>query len=195
MEHQAWCWCSASCRLALMCSACCSSRSRWKPQCPTLNSTSVTSNAPSTGLPCMTTCTPPTLSPPCPALPADTHLKRDKAAAPAAAGMAAAARGGAAPDQSAPNKILFVQNLPDATTSQMLGMLFAQFPGYKEVRGRAAAQRWPCMLLGWAMLVCMRISSRAASGHARHSILPGQRSCWGKQKQHQPRHPHEASAS
>jgi hypothetical protein len=92
--------------------------------------------------------------------------------------MAAAARSGAAPDQSAPNKILFVQNLPDATTSQMLGMLFAQFPGYKEVSGRGGCCCWctwvalHTILLvhmggpayrtaGWAMLVCMR-TSRAA---------------------------------
>lgn len=34
----------------------------------------------------------------------------------------------------APNKILFVQNLPEASTAQMLSMLFQQFPGYKEVR-------------------------------------------------------------
>ena len=33
-----------------------------------------------------------------------------------------------------PNKILFVQNLPSATNDQMLGMLFQQFPGFKEVR-------------------------------------------------------------
>ena len=33
-----------------------------------------------------------------------------------------------------PNKILFVQNLPEATNSQMLSMLFQQFPGFKEVR-------------------------------------------------------------
>lgn len=32
-----------------------------------------------------------------------------------------------------PNKILFVQNLPEATNSQMLSMLFQQFPGFKEV--------------------------------------------------------------
>ena len=37
-------------------------------------------------------------------------------------------------DQLPPNKILFVQNLPEASTSQMLSMLFQQFPGYKEVR-------------------------------------------------------------
>mmetsp|Transcript_18075 Transcript_18075/g.30948 ORF Transcript_18075/g.30948 Transcript_18075/m.30948 type:complete len:218 (+) Transcript_18075:115-768(+) len=33
-----------------------------------------------------------------------------------------------------PNKTLFVQGLPEATTDQMLQMLFAQFPGFKEVR-------------------------------------------------------------
>ena len=33
-----------------------------------------------------------------------------------------------------PNQILFVQNLPEATSDQMLGMLFQQFPGYKEAR-------------------------------------------------------------
>jgi U2 small nuclear ribonucleoprotein B'' len=42
------------------------------------------------------------------------------------------AAGGA--DQAPPNKILFVQNLPEATTGQMLSMLFQQFPGFKEVR-------------------------------------------------------------
>ena len=34
----------------------------------------------------------------------------------------------------APNKILFVQNLPAATTDAMLAMLFQQFPGYVETR-------------------------------------------------------------
>lgn len=33
-----------------------------------------------------------------------------------------------------PNKILFVQGLPPATNDSMLGMLFQQFPGFKEVR-------------------------------------------------------------
>lgn len=33
-----------------------------------------------------------------------------------------------------PNNILFVQNLPDATTDMMLSMLFQQFPGFREVR-------------------------------------------------------------
>jgi RNA recognition motif-containing protein len=39
-----------------------------------------------------------------------------------------------APTDAAPNKILFVQNLPTATTSSMLAMLFQQFPGYVETR-------------------------------------------------------------
>lgn len=33
-----------------------------------------------------------------------------------------------------PNKILFIQGLPPATNDSMLGMLFQQFPGFKEVR-------------------------------------------------------------
>lgn len=51
---------------------------------------------------------------------------------PGMAGPGAAAGGpeGAAP----PNKILFVQNLPEATTAQMLTMLFQQYPGFVEVR-------------------------------------------------------------
>jgi len=38
------------------------------------------------------------------------------------------------PKQQPPNKILFVENLPDQTNEMMLGMLFQQFLGYKEVR-------------------------------------------------------------
>ena len=45
-------------------------------------------------------------------------------------GVQAAGPVGAEP----PNKILFVENLPEATNSQMLSMLFQQFPGFKEVR-------------------------------------------------------------
>ncbi|RUP47735.1 RNA-binding domain-containing protein [Jimgerdemannia flammicorona] len=33
-----------------------------------------------------------------------------------------------------PNKILFLQNLPDATTDAMLAALFQQYPGFREVR-------------------------------------------------------------
>merc|ERR1711885_54399 len=33
-----------------------------------------------------------------------------------------------------PNEILFVTNLPEETNEMMLGMLFNQFPGFKEVR-------------------------------------------------------------
>jgi len=38
------------------------------------------------------------------------------------------------PKQQPPNKILFVENLPEQTTDLMLSMLFQQFPGFKEVR-------------------------------------------------------------
>ena len=34
---------------------------------------------------------------------------------------------------AAPNKILFIQNLPEASTEAMLSLLFQQFPGFKEV--------------------------------------------------------------
>lgn len=36
--------------------------------------------------------------------------------------------------QAPPNKILFVQQLPENSTDAMLSMLFQQFPGFKEVR-------------------------------------------------------------
>lgn len=38
------------------------------------------------------------------------------------------------PKQLPPNKILFVENLPEQTTELMLSMLFQQFTGFKEVR-------------------------------------------------------------
>ncbi|GLU11937.1 hypothetical protein SLE2022_286550 [Rubroshorea leprosula] len=39
-----------------------------------------------------------------------------------------------AQEQVAPTNILFIQNLPHETTSTMLQLLFAQYPGFKEVR-------------------------------------------------------------
>lgn len=59
--------------------------------------------------------------------PQDRQLagKSAASAAPASKGVA-----GLEP----PNKILFVQGLPPATNEGMLGMLFQQFPGFKEVR-------------------------------------------------------------
>lgn len=38
------------------------------------------------------------------------------------------------PKQQPPNKILFVENLPDNTTDAVLVMLFQQYPGFKEIR-------------------------------------------------------------
>lgn len=59
-------------------------------------------------------------------------IKRVESKAAPAGGAAAAAAG---PDgQAPPNKILFAQNLPEATTGQMLTMLFQQYPGFMEVR-------------------------------------------------------------
>ena len=53
--------------------------------------------------------------------PSEEHDDEAGAAAGAAAAAAAAA--------GQPNKILFVEGLPEATTSSMLAMLFQQFPG------------------------------------------------------------------
>lgn len=72
----------------------------------------------------------------------ETLIKRtQKAAPPGAAAVggvpgAAAGVGGYAPSGAAPpNKILFAENLPEATTGQMLTMLFQQYPGFQEVSG------------------------------------------------------------
>ncbi|KAK9812219.1 hypothetical protein WJX73_004934 [Symbiochloris irregularis] len=59
------------------------------------------------------------------------------AAAPAAGGLAGQPLLAAAPAREAaapPNKILFVQGLPETSNADMLTMLFQQFPGLKEVR-------------------------------------------------------------
>lgn len=40
---------------------------------------------------------------------------------------------GGAQSQVLPNKILFVQNLPESTNEMMLNMLFQQYPGFREV--------------------------------------------------------------
>ncbi|XP_020252828.1 U2 small nuclear ribonucleoprotein B'' [Asparagus officinalis] len=37
-------------------------------------------------------------------------------------------------EETAPNNILFIQNLPHETTTMMLQILFQQYPGFKEVR-------------------------------------------------------------
>lgn len=37
-------------------------------------------------------------------------------------------------EETAPNNILFIQNLPHETTNRMLQILFQQYPGFKEVR-------------------------------------------------------------
>uniref|UniRef100_A0A7S1X0U7 RRM domain-containing protein n=1 Tax=Tetraselmis chuii TaxID=63592 RepID=A0A7S1X0U7_9CHLO len=62
---------------------------------------------------------------------------KEKQAAKSATAEAAAAAGAPPPEdteRNPPHNILFVQNLPQATNSQMLSMLFQQFPGFKEVR-------------------------------------------------------------
>lgn len=64
--------------------------------------------------------------------------KKAKAEPAAAAGPAAAA---AAPTS---NHILFVENLPDSANEAMVGMLFQQFAGFKEV----GAGRWALRSMG-----------------------------------------------
>ncbi|KAL5580611.1 hypothetical protein UlMin_013053 [Ulmus minor] len=39
-----------------------------------------------------------------------------------------------AQEETAPNNILFIENLPHETTSMMLELLFRQYPGFREVR-------------------------------------------------------------
>eukprot|EP00742_Colponemidia_sp_Colp-10_P003064 GILJ01003267.1.p1 GENE.GILJ01003267.1~~GILJ01003267.1.p1 ORF type:complete len:245 (-),score=51.50 GILJ01003267.1:142-831(-) len=56
--------------------------------------------------------------------------KKPKTDAPRVARPAAPA----APEVQLPNKILFVEQLPEQTTDDMLKALFGQYPGFKEVR-------------------------------------------------------------
>lgn len=66
---------------------------------------------------------------------AEATARSAAGAAPAAASSRPAAPSKPSNEPAAPpHKILFVQNLPEATTDMMLSMLFQQFPGYKEVR-------------------------------------------------------------
>lgn len=53
---------------------------------------------------------------------------------PSAPGSLGGRAGASLDDNTPPHNILFVQNLPAATSKDMLAMLFEQFPGYKEVR-------------------------------------------------------------
>jgi hypothetical protein len=64
---------------------------------------------------------------------AENLIKRvEKRAAVVGGGAAGGAQLGA-DGQAPPNKILFAQNLPEATTGQMLTLLFQQYPGFMEV--------------------------------------------------------------
>lgn len=68
----------------------------------------------------------------------DELLKRAEARKGGAATTPASARAIAAPMETttteSPHNILFIQNLPAATSKAMLTMLFEQFPGFKETR-------------------------------------------------------------
>jgi len=57
---------------------------------------------------------------------AEGEEEEEEAAGGAAAGVPASA--------GKANKILFCEGLPEATTAQMLTLLFKQFPGFAEVR-------------------------------------------------------------
>lgn len=80
----------------------------------------------------------------------------------------AAAQGGAAHNASsgqptgreAPNKILFLTNLPTETNEMMLTMLFNQFPGFKEVR----------LVPGRSDIAFVEFDSEVLSSEARHSL-------------------------
>lgn len=54
--------------------------------------------------------------------------------APPKAAAPVVAAAGARVEAGAPNRVLFVENLPEATTDTMLALLFEQFPGYREAR-------------------------------------------------------------
>jgi hypothetical protein len=76
----------------------------------------------------------------CPCAAAETLIKRGETKRAAAVGPTGVPVG---PDGTAPpNKILFAQNLPEATTGQMLAMLFQQYPGFHEVG--ACGGKWRC---------------------------------------------------
>ena len=70
----------------------------------------------------------------------DAEKKKAAAAAPAGAAGAVAAAAPAAPvaapteAPAPPHRILFVEHLPSAANDLMLGMLFQQYPGFKEAR-------------------------------------------------------------
>eukprot|EP00798_Chlamydomonas_sp_ICE-L_P004578 gene4578-14759_t len=65
----------------------------------------------------------------------EAMLKRgQERAAGSAPATAQRATPSAPASNAAPNKILFVEGLPEATNDAMLGMLFQQFTGFKEVR-------------------------------------------------------------
>lgn len=66
--------------------------------------------------------------------PAAERAGAEDGAKPREPSRAGAAGAASAADVGEPNSILFLENLPDATNEAMLGVLFSQFPGYKEAR-------------------------------------------------------------
>jgi len=74
------------------------------------------------------------------------------------------AQGGAsASGEAPPHNILFVENLPEATTSNMLSLLFNQYPGYKEARApRRAHASLPSLGRLRACTPALQLPSRRA---------------------------------
>lgn len=62
--------------------------------------------------------------------------------------------------REAPNKILFLTNLPTETNEMMLTMLFNQFPGFKEVR----------LVPGRSDIAFVEFINEVQSSEARHSL-------------------------
>lgn len=105
------------------------------------------------------------------------HAKKRQATAEGGGAPAAEA----APESGEPNAILFVQKLPEATTAPMLTKLFAQFPGFKEVRARVCdltslpalsqpgqKRLWLCWCLTlWA---CLLLAGTHGGGQAGHRV-------------------------
>jgi U2 small nuclear ribonucleoprotein B'' len=102
-------------------------------------------------------------SKPKPAAEAAQQGARDRAA-PAAAAAAAPAAG----QQRGPNHILFVENLPPSANEAMVGMLFQQFTGFKEVSSAAqlaaaAARPTGCLRMFAALLYSSGTTVKADS--------------------------------
>jgi len=76
------------------------------------------------------------------------------------AGANRAARKEAVVDTSAPNRILFVENLPAKCSTMMLAILFKQYPGYREAR----------LVTGKPGIAFVEFESISQAGQAKESL-------------------------